>query len=696
MCSGDADDVTYKMIPIHRRHGFLPFWTKAATDVAHFLGQPLQDTTEFFGRLATRRKVVDILDLMYTLHTRLRLYLIFQLLVLCTLLGAGIPITCVACRTGGKVPYLGILGRPHHCVVCCVFIGVLVALVLANLVVMLGCHAGMSNAVRQLPAIYQLALRDLKLYFNQTVVELFTELDEGDRDSSQSVQRFLYKVLPHDAVQHIKKIVCKGTNDAFTFQLNDCKHSMEYHRVQDIPAENTSGLLWEHLQHQLKRALDSVERMERGIERFEAQTGLWATTRVLGLVAVPMVMVLLCLVVAFMGFGIALGIRNRLRQYTNTWFSLRYTGILKLTNAALVMMFFVFATPLLMTMATVGVLGEGYVCKPYRTGAYENLHKLIGVVWPYAKRGELFARLTPEHILTKCGGDGVSIADLEMHAMRGMELNKPTHKWPVGQSVHRTPQVTLQNATAGNCRPVHDVVRSSMNVFCNLYMDNHLGITLSLGTAMLLLLLILPLVLAVSQYFFHEDTDKGDKYQTSSSLFRPDTSEEDLVSNRNIQRNHEKSRSKWGCCGSGSSSHPSFLSDPWKSRLEEIYRMEGVDIYNELRGKRPALSSKSGTGSSLKLRLKKSSKRAKEKTLSESGSATVDIDSRPPRKRFVNAVLVDEVFPRLPSVPQGKRHKFRQHTRRNKSGCKIPLVTIDEESESLQSSYVSALSTVSE
>ncbi|KAM7311876.1 uncharacterized protein ISCGN_008783 [Ixodes scapularis] len=221
VCNVLTNDVTYRPVPTHRRQVLFPSWSKAARDVAHFLGQPLHDTTDFIGQLATRRTVLDVLDLMYRLHPRLRFFLIFQLLVLCTLLAACLPVTCVACRTRGKLPFLRNLMRPHHCVACCVSIGVLVALVLANLVVMLGCHAGMSDAMKRLPAAYQIAVGDLKVYFNQTVQELYAELEEGDTDISQSVQRFLYKVLPREALQRAKAIICKGSKDLFTLKLND-------------------------------------------------------------------------------------------------------------------------------------------------------------------------------------------------------------------------------------------------------------------------------------------------------------------------------------------------------------------------------------------------------------------------------------------------------------------------------------------
>ncbi|CAN7946432.1 unnamed protein product, partial [Ixodes pacificus] len=696
VCSVLTNEMTYRPVPTHRRPVFFPSWSKAARDVAHFLGQPLHDTTDFIGQLATRRTVLDILDLMYRLHPRLRFFLIFQLLVLCTLLAACLPVTCVACRTRGKLPFLENLMRPHHCVVCCVSIGVLVALVLANLVVMLGCHAGMSDATRRLPAAYQIALGDLRLYFNQTVQELYAELEEGDTDISQSVQRFLYKVLPREALQRTKAIICKGTKDLFTLKLKDCTHSMENQVATKILTQSTSGLFWEHLQHQLKHALDSVERLEASVDSFEAQTGLWTTTRVLGLVAVPMVMVLLCLVVTFTGFGIGLSIHNRVLQYAGTWISSRYTGILMLTNTALVIMFFVFSTPLLMTMTTVGILGESYVCQPYRTEAYEHLHKLIGVVWPYAQRGELFSRLTPEHILAKCAGDGVSIANLEMDGEHGIETDKRNDKWTLIQGTYTIPQANLRSATAGNCRPVHDVIRSSMNLFCNLYMNNHLGMTLSLGIEMLLLLLVLPGLLVVSQYFLQEDTCEDDDYQASSNMFREENSEEDLVSNRNTPNHPEKNNSKWSCCNSASSSLPLFLSDLWRRRLEEVYRIEGTDICSEVRDKRYTLSSICRSGSSSKLGLKKIFKRTQKKPLlSESGWSRVNIDPRTPPQRFVNSVLVDEVFPRQPAIPRQKKNKFRLNIKR-KPTCKNPLATIDEESESPESSYVSALSSVSE
>lgn len=685
----DVSDVT---TPIHQRHGFLPSWSNTAIDLAEFLGQPSQDGASFLTELASKRKLTDMFDSMYVLHPRLRFFLIFELLVLFAMLGIGIPCTCVACRGGGHIPLFKRGYLPDHCVAYCLTIGILMAMVLADLVVMLGSHVGMSDAMRRLPDSYRDSIGGLRVYFNQTVVELFAELEDSDKSVAQDVRRFLNTVLPDETLKRLLSESCKTTGDSFTFKLNECSHPVHFQEMPGAPVEDQKLLIWENLQFQLNQTLRSLENMEFKLNRFEARTGLWTNMTMVGLVAVPLIMVLLCLTVAFTGFGIGFGIRNYINWFGETIISLRYTGILLFSSAALMMMYYAFATPLLMTMVTAGVLGECYVCKPYRTKSFKSFQDIATTAWPSEKRPLLFARLTPEFLLAKCAGEGVSIAALNMMNPRATTISDGSFTEGRGFPTERGNMIP--NATAGNCRRVHTALKHSMNLFCNEYLENHHAISLSLGVSLLLLLFILPMVVAVSQSFIINEDENDSSGQYDQQTHKSENSQEELMSSTDtgsdLQRN-KRMFPFWLSRKRKDSNRMTFLSDPWKHCLDEIYRQEGVNIYDVV----SVMSESDSPGEK-----KRGSSKAKKDTrhiqerplLSESVPSNVIINPVSPPRRSINAVLVDEAFPRLPLMPKQKSVKFRPGIQK-KTSRKTPLGTIpEEESESAESADTSAFS----
>ncbi|KAH6932103.1 hypothetical protein HPB50_002858 [Hyalomma asiaticum] len=382
-----------------------------------------------------------------------------------------------------------------------------------------------------------------------------------------------------------------------------------------------------------------------------------------------------------------------------------------LANAALVMLFCCLALPLLMTMTTTGVLAECYVCMPYKESRFDFLDRLSQMTWSLSERSPVFAALTPEVVFTKCAGDGTSITYLrrpsnknELPYLTAMTESHVTAKhW----MLQMTTPLTHRNATAGNCRYLHDVIRTVMNLFCYKFLEKHAGVALSLALGLICSVMILPLTLTVSQCFV--GPKDGSTGQTREApLKHRDSSREELfgvgtdlssssslrahASNTTLQKQQE------------GVSYLSMLSKPWRDRLHEIYTEEGVNIYDAINHMStpseatsswtttesteyatPTITSTQSTEESMR---STSSETTRDRLLlrksANAGPRVVIIKPKPIKKKRVKAFLIEEPLPKSSDKKRNIRLPLTGKASRVKS-----LHSLAEEEESALGSEVS-------
>ncbi|KAH7959273.1 hypothetical protein HPB49_009902 [Dermacentor silvarum] len=521
----------------------LSAWGTTAGIAARFLGKPTGGdddvaTDIFFTELTSRVSgLAGFLDLMYQQHPRLRAFLIGLLLGVVALLGAVVPLAFVACVTGGRVPLPRRPTAPRCCLACCVLLGLIAVFALADLTAMMALQTALADALRLLPAAFQRAMDELRRYANQTVGDLLLELADADVAVSESVKKLLYQVLPNETVARISAVNClvaASAIDSIATKLRRCKNVPARMLLPGAAIPDAGDLIRDDLHLQLNRTLASIDRLEVSIATFEQRTKLWSRATIVDLVATPVVMVLFCITLALLGFGIASGIRNCAILRVERVRTNRRTTVIMLANAALIMLFLTLATPVLMVVSSTGTLGECYVCAPCRQSTFLRPNRLVRMAWPDAERGVLFSSLTPELILTKCAGDGASIAALRILAT---SIASQTTVSAEDEAKRTSVSVlTSWNAgrqpAAGNCRPLFDALTKALDHFCDEFLRNHLGMALALAVAISLLVAALPLVLVLSQFFHtaREDvTTLGDGGKTHSSASKQrETSCEEL------------------------------------------------------------------------------------------------------------------------------------------------------------------------
>ncbi|KAL3223234.1 hypothetical protein MRX96_027653 [Rhipicephalus microplus] len=149
----------------------------------------------------------------------------------------------------------------------------------------------------------------------------------------------------------------------------------------------------------------------------------------------------------------------------------------------------------------------------------------------------------------------------------------------------KTTPLTPQNATAGNCKYLHDAVRRVMNLFCYKFLEKHAGVALSLVVGLICAVVIIPLTLAVSQSFVAPEGDNIEGTDEAPSKHR-DVSREDLFGAETTLSSSLPLRSQADNAGSQKQREGvnclSMLSKPWRQRLHEIYTEEGVNIYDAI------------------------------------------------------------------------------------------------------------------
>ncbi|KAL3223233.1 hypothetical protein MRX96_027652 [Rhipicephalus microplus] len=396
-----------------RHSSLLSAWGRVAIRVAEFLGQPSGTETEaFLFGLSSHATTSDVVDLTYRRHPRLHFFLTGFLIAGVIVLMIAVPVGVGACITGGRVPLLGLATGPNsRCLTCCALLGLLVAILFGDLSIMLASQVALADAVRRLPDTIAFTLSELRRYVKQTVQELLVELSDSDQGVANGVRAFLYDVLPKETLARIASINCllvAPANDSLASKLRRCKNASADMFMPGAIVPNTSDVVAESLKLQLNRTLESVNQLESAFRGFEGRTKLWTKVTVVDLVAVPITMVLLCLTVALLGFGTGLSIRNCVSPSGTTANAYKFTGVIMLANAALVVLFCCLTLPILMTMTTTGVLAECYVCMPFRENRYDVLDRLSQMAWPLTDRSLVFAEVTPEVVLTKCAGEGIS------------------------------------------------------------------------------------------------------------------------------------------------------------------------------------------------------------------------------------------------------------------------------------------------
>ncbi|KAH6933428.1 hypothetical protein HPB50_014806 [Hyalomma asiaticum] len=499
---------------VARSGGLLSAWAEAAVVAADLLGRIRAGVTggddhtsadAFLYELASRTRTAEALDLVYRRHPRLRTFLVCLLLAGVSLLAVAGPITIVACITSGSVPFVRRATAPQHCLACCVLLGMLAMLAFGDLVIMLVCHVAVTDATTRVPAAFAKTAAELRRYVNRTVVELLVELNEDDYGVASSVRTFLYGVISEDAFGRIVSMNCLAAlaNRSFASKLRLCKNVSVQMLMPGAQLPKEADIIEENLQLQLNRTLESVGELESRFYGFEQRTRLWKSSALVDHVGVPMAMVLFCVVIAVLGCGIGMGIRGCVNLSGKPPEAYRYTGVVFLADAVLVMLFHVLATALLTTTVTTGVLADCYVCLPYRRMGFVYLDRLAQMMWPNSERGLLFALLTPYAVLTKCAGEGASIVELRVvHERKNPYVTRTTQRattpWWLLQSAT---QRVERNPTAGNCKALYNALVTSMSTFCDKFLKNHLGMTLSLTVGLILSAAILPLTLIVSQYF---------------------------------------------------------------------------------------------------------------------------------------------------------------------------------------------------
>ncbi|KAL1467708.1 hypothetical protein MTO96_041989 [Rhipicephalus appendiculatus] len=498
--------------------GLLSAWAEAAVFAAELLGQiPARGAGEsdhadaFLYELASRTRTAEALDLVYKRHPRLRTFLVSLLLAGVSLLAVAAPVTIVACITSGSVPFARRATAPQHCLACCVLLGLLAMFAFGDLVTMLAFHVAVTDATPRVPSALAKTAAYLRRYVNRTVVELLVELNDVDYDVARSISSFLYGIISEDALVRITSISCLVAlaNHSFVSKLRNCRNVSAQMLMPGAQLPKVADIIGENLHLQLNHTLEGLDELESRLYGFEQRTRLWGSSAIIDQVGLPMAMVLLGLIVGVLGCGIGLGIRSCVNLSGRPLETYRYIGVIFLANAVLVMLFHVLATAILTTTVTTGVLADCYVCLPYRRMRFVYLDRLTQMIWPHSDRGLLFALLTPQVVLTKCAGEGASIAELRVVK----EMTNPyltistqrsaTKRWLVDSKT----QGVQRNPTAGNCRGVYDVVRRAMSTFCDKFLKNHLGLTLSLAIGVILSAVILPLTLVVSQYFMTPPND---------------------------------------------------------------------------------------------------------------------------------------------------------------------------------------------
>ncbi|KAL1470176.1 hypothetical protein MTO96_040606 [Rhipicephalus appendiculatus] len=568
---------------------------------------------------------------------------------------------------------------------------------------MLASQVALADAVQRLPDTLALTLSELRRYVKQAVQELLVELSDSDQGVANGIRAFLYDVLPQETLARIDSINCllvAPANDSLASKLRRCRNATADMFMPGAIVPNTSDVVAESLKRQLNRTLESVNQLESTFRGFEDRTKLWTRASVVDLVAVPITMVLLCVTIALLGFGTGSSIRSCVSPSGTTTNAYKFTGVIMLANAALVMLFCCLALPLLMTMTTTGVLAECYVCMPYTENRYDILDRLSQMAWSLTERSPVFAALTPEVVLTKCAGEGISIAHLRQHSNRTElpYLTMTTQSHVTKHWMLKTTLLTRQNATAGNCKYLHDAVRRAMNLFCYKFLEKHAGVALSLALGLICAIIILPLTLVVSQCFVVLEGDNLGSTRVAPSKEK-DASREDLFGGETALASSLPLRPDARNAGPQKPQEGvnclSMLSKPWRQRLHEIYTEEGVNIYDAINHTSTpseitsswtttetteyATPSSTSTQSTEEQTRWNSSENTRDtlafRKSARTGPRVVFLTPKMIRNKYVKAFLVKEPFPKLSSRNTKSRLPLTGKASRVKS-----LHTINEES----------------
>lgn len=615
---------------------------------------------------------MGILDFAYLYHPRLHVFYVVQMIFTAAVAIAGALTITAACRSKGQIPFLQRGMVPKRCACYCVAVGIIVILLLSNLTVMIGCHTGMSRGLRQLPDVYSSALADLRLYVNRTTYEIFNEIEKGDHGASLIFRRLISDVLRRTPAG--KTVPCRVKSGALALSGRRCG---------DSPADNVTDL-WEDLDRLHHRAITSIDAMEKKSYSFENATAYWTHAKLLGFHVIPLVIVIVCIVATLMGFGVGYAVRNYVYWFMPPSVAMKHAGVLILATAAVIVVFYLLASVLLIIMVTASFLANHYVCKPYRDGAYHQLHDLYLMTWCHGGNGGLFYGLLPEQVLSRCGDNGTSFVALAPYSSTagvGGQASRMNAKMDSGDEQINA---SLANHTIGKCRPVYDILRVTIDTFCDVLIDSMLGVTLSLAVSMVMLLGVLPLLLALSQHFFMIIEDDDPSIGDNEMPFEPENSQEELVSGSGDH------------CDKESKARERFRLMKWcRPKVMEIYPEEGVGVIETV--SRPdSVKDAGGLRKAWKRLLRlygtRITKHIQERPLipkAEPSSGSANSPKPAPR----NVPTLGEMFPHLSNVPQ-IRHSRPKGVACRKTSRKTTLKTIEEEPESAESSETSSLSLV--
>ncbi|KAK8768199.1 hypothetical protein V5799_015336 [Amblyomma americanum] len=715
--------------------GVLSAWGEYAVRAADFLGEPSGSyddvrTGAFFTNLASRTGLVDFQDVMYQQHPTLRIFLIGLLLGVVALLGGAVPVAIFACGTGGRIPFPKGTTSPRCCLVGCVFLGLLAFFASADLTIMMASQVTLTDAMRRLPGVFQLAVTELRRYTNRTVDELLLELAGPDAAVSGNVKSFLYGVMPNETVTRVFSINCLAAfaNDSIATRVKHCKNIPARMFLPGAVVPDTRDVIREDLQLQLNRTLASIDRLEASIVRFERRTRIWSKVVIVDSVATPVVMTLLCMTIALLSFGVTTGVWSCVTSIRAHVQTLRHTTVAMLAIATLVMLFLSLATPLLMIGSSVGCLAECYVCAPYKSSTFARLNKLAKMAWPPADRGLLFTVLNPEVVLTRCSGGGRSIAALGQSARSTV---MPTTVRTNHGAASSLIDLSIRQTTAGNCKPLFDATRKVLDLFCDDFLHNQLGIALSLAVAIALLIVALPTVLMLSHFFctmIEESATDSNAEETRSKRNRHSkASREQLfaddgsfcyssgrpASSAALQCRVHRPRRPYSHC-------LPIVGKTWRLPLSDDEE-ESVDVIDgvnngSMRGDDDSsslISAKHTTAMKVRALPTVKNVEISERSMPYHESPLL-FDSPPPRVPLAatpygetmsppeirsSSPLINEYFPRLSFSGQPFRRFRSRFTFPGKVSQKTSLVTIEEESEPTSGSefsMITALSAVSE
>lgn len=163
-----------------------------------------------------------------------------------------------------------------------------------------------------------------------------------------------------------------------------------------------------------KTTLNSIDMVEKKMVNFEDTYGVYrflSNDLMLYLLAL---LILLLIAVSFllMSLGIGLTVHSpRVRTHRRSVVS-QAVGFMLVVTASIFVIYVLVALLMANFLTAYGTPAECYFCSPYRNGHLDVVDDAFARLWPPANRSELFTRLVPSEVQSKCHNQSVSILDL--------------------------------------------------------------------------------------------------------------------------------------------------------------------------------------------------------------------------------------------------------------------------------------------